>query len=66
MPLRFALGLILSELIGWLGYRRGVLSQSGVLGAAVVGTLILGWGGWALGLLLFAFFVSSSLAAWLG
>jgi uncharacterized protein (TIGR00297 family) len=34
---------------------------SGVIGAIVVGTLIVGFGGWTWGLLLIAFFVSSSL-----
>ena len=38
----FLLGLALSALIGWLGYRRRSLSRSGVAGAIVVGTAIFG------------------------
>ena len=53
-------GLFLSGLIGWAGYRKESLSASGVLGALIVGTLTFGPGGWAWGLLLIAFFVSSS------
>lgn len=61
IPLRLLSGLILSSLIGVAGYRRGTLASSGVIGAVVVGTLIVGFGGWRWGLLLVAFFVSSSL-----
>jgi uncharacterized protein (TIGR00297 family) len=53
-------GLLFSLLIGVMGYRRGALSGSGVLGAVLTGTLIFGLGGWEWGLLLVAFFVSSS------
>lgn len=61
IPFRLLSGLILSSLIGVAGYRRGTLAFSGVIGAVVVGTLIVGFGGWIWGLLLVAFFVSSSL-----
>ncbi len=61
IPLQLLLGLIFSSLIGVAGYRRGTLTFSGVIGAVVVGTLIVGFGGWTWGLLLVAFFVSSSL-----
>lgn len=54
------LGLVLSALMGGLGYWRQALSTSGVIGAILVGTLIFGLGGWVWGLLLIAFFVSSS------
>jgi uncharacterized protein (TIGR00297 family) len=57
---RILAGLILSILIGWLAYRRGSLSASGWLGAILTGTLTFGFGGWAWGLTLIAFFVSSS------
>lgn len=59
--LRLACGLILSLGIALPAYRRGDLSPSGVLGALLTGTLTLGCGGWAWGLSLIAFFVSSSL-----
>ena len=56
----FAGGFVFSLLIGVIGYRRGALSGSGVVGALVTGTLIFGLGGWEWGILLIAFFVSSS------
>ena len=60
MPLQLTLGLLLSALIGYFGYRRRSLSASGVLGAVLLGTTIFGFGGWAWGTLLVVFFVSSS------
>jgi uncharacterized protein (TIGR00297 family) len=60
MLTQLLLGLALSALIGGYGYRRRSLSKSGVLGAILVGTLVFGLGGWAWGLLLVAFFASSS------
>lgn len=58
---RIVLGLGLSSLIGGLAYWRGSLTRSGWLGAVITGTLTFGFGGWAWGLTLIAFFVSSSL-----
>lgn len=57
---RLVLGLILSLCIGGVGYWRKSLSPSGVAGAVLLGTAIFGFGGWAWGLLLILFFVSSS------
>jgi len=54
------LGLALSAAIGGLGYWRGALSASGVVGALITGTFIFGLGGIIWGLVLIAFFVSSS------
>lgn len=54
------LGLVLSTVMGGLGYWRRALSVNGVVGAILVGTLIFGAGGWVWGLLLITFFVSSS------
>jgi len=59
--LQIAIGLVLSTLIAWLAYRRDALTASGALGAILTGTAILGFGGLDWGLLLIAFFVSSSL-----
>jgi uncharacterized protein (TIGR00297 family) len=53
--------LALSLAIGGLAYWRRSLTASGVLGAVLVGTAIFGFGGWVRGLLLIAFFISSSL-----
>ena len=58
---RIAAGLVISALIAWLAYRRGALTPSGAAGAILTGTIIFGFGGWDWGLLLIAFFVSSSL-----
>jgi uncharacterized protein (TIGR00297 family) len=57
---RLVVGLVLSLLIGGLGYWRRSLSVSGLLGAVLVGTLVFGLGGWLWGWLLITFFVSSS------
>ncbi len=58
--LRLALGFLGSLLIGWLALQRQSLAPSGVIGAVLTGTLIFGLGGVSGGLLLIAFFVSSS------
>jgi uncharacterized protein (TIGR00297 family) len=60
VALQLSLGLLLSALIGYVGYRRRSLAASGVLGAVLIGTTIFGLGGWAWGTLLVVFFVSSS------
>jgi uncharacterized protein (TIGR00297 family) len=57
---RILAGLILSLLIGGLAYRRRSLTIGGWLGAVLTGTLTFGFGGWAWGLALVAFFVTSS------
>jgi uncharacterized protein (TIGR00297 family) len=57
---RLALGLLLSTVIGYAAYRRGSLTRSGWLGAVITGTLTFGFGGWAWGLTLITFFVTSS------
>lgn len=54
-------GFLFSALIGWMAYQRQALTLSGVMGAVITGTLIFGFGGWTWGLLLIAFFVSSSI-----
>jgi uncharacterized protein (TIGR00297 family) len=53
-------GFLLSFAIGLVAYKRGALTVSGVVGAVVSGTLMFGLGGWEWGLLLIAFFISSS------
>jgi len=58
--MRLLLGLVISAGVGSLGYWRGALSASGVLGAILTGTLIFGLGGPVWGLVLIAFFVSAS------
>ncbi|NJO05347.1 MAG: DUF92 domain-containing protein [Chloroflexaceae bacterium] len=58
---RITLGLVLSTAIGGAAYWRRSLTLSGWLGAIVTGTLTFGFGGWAWGLTLITFFVSSTL-----
>src|SRR5574340_966861 len=58
---QIALGLVLSSVVAWLAYRRDALTKSGAVGAILTGTAIFGFGGLDWGLLLIAFFVSSSL-----
>lgn len=59
-PLELLIGLLLSAAIAAVGYRRESLTLSGVVGALITGTVIFGLGGWEWGILLVAFFLSSS------
>ena len=58
---RLLIGLAASALIGAFALWRGSLTPSGAWGAVIVGTTLFGFGGWAAGLTLIAFFASSSL-----
>lgn len=58
---RLGIGMLLSAAIGLGAYYRNSLASSGVAGAIIVGTVVFGFGGWTWGLVLIAFFVSSSL-----
>jgi len=58
--LQILLGFTLAAFIGLVAYWRGSLSKSGVGGAILLGTIVFGLGGWAWGVLLVVFFVSSS------
>ncbi len=58
---RIGLGLVLSIAIGGLAYWRRSLDVSGWVGAVVVGSVTLGFGGWAWGFTLIIFFISSSI-----
>ncbi|MDI7277084.1 MAG: DUF92 domain-containing protein [Anaerolineae bacterium] len=60
LELQLLIGLLLSVAVAWLGYRLNSLSEQGMYGAIAVGTLTFGFGGWPWGLLLVAFFVTSS------
>ncbi len=59
-PWRLAGGLALSAIIAAAAYYARALDVSGALGAVVTGTSIIAFGGWTWGLLLIAFFVTSS------
>ncbi len=56
-----AAAFLISGLVAGVGARRGVLSNSGFAGGTLIGTAILGFGGWRWAFLLGLFFVSSSL-----
>lgn len=58
---RLLLGLLFSTGVGLFAYRHRSLSRSGVAGAMATGSATVGMGGWAWGLSLIYFFVSSSL-----
>jgi len=58
---QLSVGFALAAVIGYLGYRRGALSKSGVVGAILTGGVIFGFGGLSGAALLLAFFISSSL-----
>lgn len=57
---RIALALVLASAVGVLAHNRAMLTRSGAVGAALTGTAALGFGGWAWGLTLIAFFASST------
>ncbi|HRQ38758.1 MAG TPA: DUF92 domain-containing protein [Chloroflexota bacterium] len=61
MAQQLFLAFFLSVLIVALAYWRGSLSNSGAVGALIVGTVTFGFGGWQWGVLLALFFISSSL-----
>ncbi len=60
------IGLILAAVFGALAHRLGALTLGGALGAALVGGLMFGLGGWVPALLLIVFFVSSSALSFIG
>lgn len=66
IPLRLLIGFALAALIGWLGMKRGALSRSGAAGATLIGALTFGFGGPIWGVILIAFFLSSSLLSFIG
>ncbi len=59
-PLSILLGFVLSLVIAALAYRRGSLKLSGAIGAVLIGSVVFAGGGLTWGLVLIAFFVTSS------
>lgn len=57
---QLAIAFVVSLIIVILALWRGWLSSSGAVGALLVGTMTMGFGGWVWGILLGVFFVSSS------
>jgi uncharacterized protein (TIGR00297 family) len=57
---QWLIGLLLSTVIVLVAFRRQALTASGAAGAILVGTFTFGFGGWAWGLVLVAFFALSS------
>jgi uncharacterized protein (TIGR00297 family) len=60
-PMQMLLGLVFAIGVSWMAHRMRSLSQSGLLAAAGVGTIIFGLGGWEWAVILLTFFVTSSL-----
>jgi uncharacterized protein (TIGR00297 family) len=58
--LRLAIGLAVATVIATIARCRGALTSGGALGAVTVGTITFGFGGWAWGLVLVAFFTLST------
>jgi uncharacterized protein (TIGR00297 family) len=54
------LGLALASAISFLAYRLHSLSRGGAIASTILGTIIVGLGGWQWALLLIAFFLASS------
>lgn len=59
-PARWMLGFALAAIVSIAGRSAGSLTTSGALAATITGGCIVGAGGWWTGLLLVAFFVTSS------
>ena len=57
---QLSIGLLISAITAVLAWRSKNLSTSGAVAATVLGTLVLGLGGWAWGALLYGFFISAS------
>jgi len=57
---QWAIGLLLSTVIALVAFRKQALTASGAAAAILVGTSTFGFGGWAWGLVLVAFFALSS------
>jgi uncharacterized protein (TIGR00297 family) len=58
--MQLLLGFLLAVLIAFAAHRAHSLSRSGAFGAAIVGTVIFGIGGWQWAVLLLAFFITST------
>jgi len=57
-------GLVFGVLVASAAYYAKALTSSGAISAAILGTLILGLGGWSWAVILLLFFVSSSLLSY--
>ena len=58
--MQLLIGFLLALLIAFAAYRAHSLSRSGAVGAAIVGTVIFGIGGWQWAVLLLTFFITST------
>lgn len=63
---QFAAGAIFAALVGGAAYRARALSRSGALAAWIVGTMTFGIAGWSGTLVLFAFFLPSTVLSRIG
>jgi uncharacterized protein (TIGR00297 family) len=60
------LGALLAAAVAYAAYRANALSRSGAFAAFAVGTIVFGAGGWQAALVLFAFFIPSTVLSRLG
>ncbi len=60
-PIKFSIGLVLAVLIAFAARKVRALNRSGMWAAALLGTIIMGLGGFGWAVLLMGFFISSSL-----
>ncbi len=58
--MQILIGVVLAGLAAGVAYRLGMLSRSGALAAAGLGTVVFGLGGWDWAIVLIVFFASSS------
>lgn len=61
MAVPVLISLLINALVAVWAFKKGALSGPGILGAMLIGTLILSFGGWVWFALLLTFFLSSSL-----
>jgi uncharacterized protein (TIGR00297 family) len=62
--MQLALGFVGAAIVSFAAWRARSLDPSGAVAATVVGTMVLGLGGWRWAALLLAFFISSSALTW--
>jgi uncharacterized protein (TIGR00297 family) len=60
MTMQVSLGLLLAGAVAFAGWRLRLLSGSGAVAAAGLGTLVFGLGGWSWAVVLIGFFATSS------
>lgn len=65
-PLQWIAALLLAAAITGVAFRLRALAPSGAIAATLLGTIVVGTGGWWMGIILVAFFASSSVLSKIG